>query len=978
MVEQITDEAIESLRRSFDGEILIDELSRILYSTDASVYRQKPFAVSYPGSVEDIRRLVHFASDNNVGIIPRAAGTSLAGQVVGSGIVADLSRYFTKILELNTEEKWVRLQPGVVPDELNAFLRPYGLLFGPETSTSNRCNLGGMTGNNGCGLHSLVYGSVRDHIIEARVILSDGSEALFREIDTEEYREKLASDSKEGDIYRAIDHILSDGQNLISIADGYPEPSVQRRNTGYALDVIAGSKPFDSKSSYNLNLSKLIAGSEGTLAIVTELKLGLVPLPPPVKALSCVHLHERRDAFRANLIALDYNPQAVEMMDDKILKLSEKSPGQLKNRFFIEGTPGAIVIVEFCADTMEEITAIASEMEREMRSKGLGYAFPLVSGSNVSKVWNLRKAGLGVLSNMKGDAKPLSLIEDCAVNVHKLGDFVDEIEDMLRQLGKESVYHAHIATGELHIRPVLNIKDPAEVGLMRIIAEKTARIVKKYRGSMSGEHGDGRLRGEFIPIVIGSRNYELNIELKRGFDPQNIFNPGKITDTPPMDESLRYIPGKLITEPKTWFDFSSSGGFIRAAEKCNGSGDCRKSVSAGGTMCPTFMATSHEKMTTRARANTIREIFNTSSDPWADTLVYEVLDNCLACKGCKSECPSEVDMAKLKSEFLQHWNDIKGVSLRTWLIAHLPHLNSLLSPVSWFYNFFASNRLTSLMIKKITGFAKERSIPLLAGMTLRKWIKQNLDTLNPRNPVGEVYLFIDEFTNYNDTSVGIAAIRLLTSLNYKIITISHPESARTFISKGFLRKARKTAEKQVAVFSPLINSERPLIGLEPSAILGFRDEYPDLVRDEIKMAARELSHNVFLFEEFIINECRKGNICSNDFTEDECQVLVHVHCQQKAVSSSAISVEALSIPRNYHVREILSGCCGMAGAFGYEKEHYDLAMKIGEMVLFPEVRDAGEGVVISAPGTSCRHHVRDGTGRQAKHPAEVLFEALNR
>lgn len=969
--------AFKAFARDFEGEVKLDNLSRMIYATDASIYREMPLAVCYPKTISDLKKLIAFAKANGTGIIPRAAGTSLAGQVVGNGIIADISRHFNRIIEINSNEKWVRLEPGVVPDELNKILRPYGLFFGPETSTSNRCNIGGMVGNNGCGLHSLVYGSVRDHIIEVKALLSDGSEVNFRPLVSDEFEKKLIEKNTEGIIYRGLKDILGSEINRKTIKEGYPDPSIPRRNTGYALDSLIDCEPFNRGSGKELNLSKLIAGSEGTLAIITEVKLGLVPLPLPVKALACVHLSKRNEAFKANIIALKYKPQAVEMMDDKILTLAEKSPGQKKNRFFIEGRPGALLFVEFCASSAEEIKISVAEMEAEMRAASLGYAFPLVWGDDVAKVWNLRKAGLGILSNMQGDARPVSLIEDCAVDVHRLGDFVADVELMLSELGKESVYHAHIATGELHIRPIINIKDPEEVRLLRIIGEKTAHLVKKYNGSMSGEHGDGRLRGEFIPIVIGEDNYLLNKQLKNIFDPDNIFNPGKIVYTPPMDKSLRYIPGRLTPGLKTWYDFSSAGGVVRAAEKCNGSGDCRKSIVIGGTMCPSYMATGDEKMTTRARANILREVFNNDDiDPWSSRDAYEILDMCLACKGCKSECPSEVDMAKLKSEFLQHWNDNRGPGLRSRLIAYLPYINRIFSPVSGLFNFFASNSITSGLIRKITGFARKRSIPLLSVITLKRWIRKNLSNINSDNPIREVYLFIDEFTNYNDAQIGISAIRLLTSLNYKVLTVRHPESARTYISKGFLRKARKTIDKSISVFAPLISQDRPLIGIEPSAILGFRDEYPELCSESLREASRQISENAFLFEEFIASEYKAGRISSSSFTDEPKEVLVHVHCQQKAIASSATCTEALSVPVNYSVKEIPSGCCGMAGAFGYEKEHYDLSIKIGEMVLFPEVRSASRETVVSAPGTSCRHHIKDGTGRTALHPAEVLFNAL--
>ena len=612
-----------------------------------------------------------------------------------------------------------------------------------------------------------------------------------------------------------------------------------------------------------------------------------------------------------------------------------------------------------------------------MRVAGLGYAFPVVWGGDVKRVWDLRKAGLGILSNMPGDAKPISLIEDCAVAVDKLGDFVTDIEEMLASYGKEFVYHAHIGTGELHIRPLMDLKDPEDVKLLRTIGEKTAAIVKKYRGSMSGEHGDGRLRGEFIPLIIGEHNYQLNKKIKHIFDPNGILNPGKIVHTPPMDTSLRYVPGKPTPELKTWYDFSAEGGVVRAAEKCNGSGDCRKSSTIGGTMCPSYMATGDERLTTRARANIVREmLYADTDDPWDSSEMHDILDLCLACKGCKSECPSGVDMAKLKSEFLQHYNDIHPPSLRTRLIASLPKTYSLFSLIPGIFNFFATNRVTSLIIKKMTGFASQRSIPVLAPVTFRRWLRRNLGKINPADPVGELCLFIDEFTNNNDSHVGISAAKLLTGLGYRIIAVGHAASARTYISKGFLRRAKKLIIKNIEAFAPLVNSERPLVGIEPSAILGFRDEYPELAGDGLRDKALKLAASTFTLEEFIIREVRSGRITPEMFCNDGAEVLVHVHCQQKAITTAAPVIEALSIPAGNKVREIPSGCCGMAGAFGYEKEHFDLSQKVGEMILFPDVRAASAGTIIVAPGTSCRHHIKDGTGRVALHPAEVLYAAL--
>jgi FAD/FMN-containing dehydrogenase/Fe-S oxidoreductase len=884
-----------------------------------------------------------------------------------------------RVLEINKEEKWVRVQPGVVLDELNMKLRPSGLFFGPETSTANRCNIGGMIGNNACGLHSLAHGSTRDHTIELKVLLSDGTSAVFGPTGKDSFESRCESDTLEGGIYRNIREILSDPANQESISREFPDPSVPRRNTGYAIDLLLNSAPFTPGSSTPFNFSKLICGSEGTLAIVIEIKLNLIPLPPANKALVCVHLNKRNEAFKANLIALKFKPSAVEMMDNRILELTKDNISQRKNRFFVDGDPGAILIVEFNRDSPEDLDETIRRMEKEFRDSGYGYSFPVLKGKDISKAWELRKAGLGVLSNMKGDAKPVTLIEDTAISVNVLPEYMEDLEKMLSKYGKDSVYHAHIGTGELHIRPVLNLKDRGDIEIFRMIGLETATLVKKYRGSISGEHGDGRLRGEFIPLVIGDHNYGLLEKIKKCWDPDNIFNPGKITGTGRMNTFLRYEPGQATVELPTYFDFSSTDGLMRAAENCNGSGDCRKSEIIGGLMCPSFMATRDEKTTTRARANILREFLSKKGvDPWNHREIIEVLDLCLSCKGCKSECPSNVDMAKMKAEYLQHWYDKNGIPARSLLIAWFPAINRIGSLLPLIYNYIMSAGILSNLIKKMTGFATERSIPLVYRTTLRRWIRKNPGMLVPRALVGKICLFIDEFTNYNDTAAGIKAVKLFHALGYEIVIVDHEISARTFISKGLIRKAGKTARKNIALFSGIISGELPLVGLEPSALLGFRDEYPDLAGPDLKKEAGMVASNSFLADEFIAREFREGRITRDHFTDAAAEILVHTHCQQKAVASSASLIEALSIPANFKVREIPSGCCGMAGSFGYEKEHFDLSNKIGELILFPEVRKSADDVIISAPGTSCRHHIKDGTGRIAVHPVEVLYEALRK
>ncbi len=979
--EELTNR-LQSLEAMLDGELYTDLSTRLMYATDASAYRELPMAVCRPSHEQDIISLVAFARDHQLTLIPRAAGTSLAGQVVGRGLVVDISRHMTRILEVDADRQWVKVQPGVIMDELNQELRPSGLFFSPETSTSNRCMIGGMIGNNSSGLHSVVYGTTRDHLLSVRVVLSDGSVAEFGELDRAGFDAKCTLESREGEIYRNIRKILDNKENIAAIRAEFPDPEVVRRNTGYALDELANSAVFDTEGAKyeTFNFCKLIAGSEGTLGFITEATLHLDPLPPKEKALIPVHVDSVMDAIRGNLIALDHGSAAVELMDQTILRLTEGNITQRKNRFFVQGDPGAILIVEFVADEMEEIRRKAAEMEAAFRHKKIGFHFPLITGDDIPRVWNLRKAGLGVLSKMKGDAKPVSVIEDTSVVPSKLENYITEFNQLLQEHDLECVYHAHISVGELHLRPVLNLKDQKDVDLFYSIAQKTALLVKKYRGSLSGEHGDGRLRGEFIPMMIGERNFALLKEIKSSWDPEGTFNREKIIDPPPMNTFLRYSPGDVIEQPGTFFDFSEEGGILRHIEQCNGSGDCRKTEKIGGTMCPSYMATREESTTTRARANILREFIGKQGKKnlFDHQEVYDVLDLCLSCKACKSECPSSVDMAKLKSEFLQHWYDAHGISFRTRMIANITKINAIGSVVPVLFNFFATNKFFSRLLKKSLGFAPERSIPTLGNTTVRRWTKTHLQELNDRLPPAapEVSYFVDEFTNYNDAHVGIATIMLLNKLGIKVFVYTSALSARTYLSKGLLRKARKYARKNITLFRHVVNEERPLVGTEPSAILSFRDEYPELVGEDMKQDALQLSKNVLMIEEYIINLLDRKLIDKSLFTDQPKTVKLHSHCQQKAVASTAETLRMLSIPENYSVAEIPSGCCGMAGSFGYEKEHFELSMKVGELVLFPEIRKAGSETIIAVPGTSCRHQVKDGTGIRGKHPVEILLEAM--
>lgn len=962
------------LQNKIQGELFTDTLHRIIYSTDASGYREEPLGVVYPKDSEDIRIIVSFAIQNHLNLIPRAGGTSLAGQVVGKGLVVDISKHMNRILEIRPEESWIRIQPGVILDELNLFCKPYGLFFGPETSTSNRCCLGGMVGNNSCGSHSLVYGSTRDHLLEAKVVLSDGSEVTLKGLNRTEIEEKQKDCSLEGKIYKQLIDLLSNQENQKEIIDNYPDISLRRRNSGYAIDELLRCNYFDQTCDEPFNLCKLLAGSEGTLAFVTELKFHLVPLPPVEKAVICVHCSTLEESFEANLVALKHHPVAIELMDNNILELSKQNISQNKNRFFIQGDPAAILIIELAEDSTEAVDRKADEIEADLRKHHYGYHYPRIYGKDISRVWNLRKAGLGLLSGMPGSAKPVSVIEDTAVAPYRLPAYIADLKKVLEHYNLSCVYHAHISTGELHLRPVLNLKEKKDRELFRMIATETAKLVKKHKGSLSGEHGDGRLRGEFIPLLLGDQVYGLLKDVKNIWDPSHIFNMGKIVDTPPMDVGLRYEKKELNVP--TYFNYSHQKGWLCAIEQCNGAGDCRKSDLFGGTMCPTYRATRNEKNTTRARANVLRELLThpKTENVFKQPEILEVLDTCVSCKACKSECPSNIDMARFKAEYLQHHYDVSHVPLRSFLIANLIKIQKMGMVIPWLYNGIVSVRLTSSLLKGMLRFAPERSIPKLYKMTLRNWLLRHSDANVPTK--GTVYLFADEFTNYMDVEIGIRFIELLRKLGYSVLIPEHVESGRTEISKGMLKKAKVIAEKNVTLLQGLITEDTPLIGIEPSCILSFRDEYPDLVSEHMKVSAAKLAVNSLLYDEFIVREIKKGNITRSQFTEASLKIMLHGHCHQKSLASIEPSKEMLSLPVNYVVEVIPSGCCGMAGAFGYEKEHYQLSMQIGEQVLFSAIRQTGDEVCISAPGTSCRQQIADGTGRKALHPIEVLYNAL--
>ncbi|WP_421802674.1 FAD-binding and (Fe-S)-binding domain-containing protein [Flagellimonas sp.] len=964
---------LKDLSVALKGELLFDELSKAIYATDASVYRKLPTAVAYPKNEEDLKKLLAFANQNTIGLIPRAAGTSLAGQCVGEGIVVDVSRHFTKIISLDKDKKQVTVQPGVVRDELNQYLKPFGLFFGPNTSTSNRCMIGGMVGNNSSGTTSIQYGVTRDKVLAMRCILSDGNDAFFSSISKKEFEEKKKGDSLEAKIYTKLFEELSNPEIQSNIKAEFPKPSIHRRNTGYAVDELLKNNIFGEDET-EFNLCKLLSGSEGTLAFSTEVTLQLDDLPPPHAAMVATHYKTLEDCLSDVAPVMQHNLHLCEMMDKVILDCTKNNRAQLANRFFVEGDPAGILMLEVKADSKEDLDKQLDKLLNTIEKSGLSYASPVLYGDDINKAIELRKAGLGLLGNMVGDRKAVACIEDTAVALEDLKNFIGEFSQIMKGYNQDAVYYAHAGAGELHLRPILNLKKSEDVVLFRSITTDVAKLTKKYHGSFSGEHGDGIVRAEFIPLMIGETNYELLKRVKSLFDPNCILNPGKIVDAYPMDESLRYEIDREEPEVITLMDFSDSEGILKAAEKCNGSGDCRKSHHMNGGMCPSYQATKDEKDTTRGRANALRE-FLTNSEK-INRFDHEELKNsfdlCLSCKACASECPSNVDVAALKAEFLYNYQEANGYSLRSKLFAYNTQLNALGSKVSGITNWMYESKTVGGMLKKAVGVAPERNLPKVGRFNFKNHLKKYRVKRTDLSKK-QVVLYLDEFVKYLDIQVGKDAIELLCKLGYDV-ELFYGESGRTYLSKGFLKQAKKVVAKNMQNLKGILSEGTPIVGLEPSAILSFRDEYQRLHDDKGEL--QKLASNSFLIEEFLAAEIAEGHISSDSFTQDERTIKIHGHCHQKALSNQKVTFDVLNLPKNYKVTIIPSGCCGMAGSFGYEEEHYETSMKVGRLKLFPAVEKSSEDTLIAANGTSCRHQIKDGTKREAQHPVSILRQAL--
>src|SRR5215468_9400616 len=901
------------LQRVVEGDVRFDQYSRLLYSTDASMYQMEPIGVVIPRHAGDVQAVLELADRESVAVLPRGGGTSLTGQTVNRAVVLDFSRWMQNIVEVNREEKWARVQPGVVQDELNHHVRPLGLLFGPDTSTSNRATIGGMLGNNSGGSHSIAYGLTIDHVIELTALLADGSRVVFGEVTPEAFRAKQRASGLEGQIYREVARIRD--QHGEAIRRGYPKH--WRRVCGYNLDELMKDRP--------LNMARLVVGSEGTLLSIVEAKMRLVARPKAT-AVDVIHYHDIQEALESSQAILETGPYAVELTDKMILDLARNNIEQSKRMGFVQGDPGAILIVEYAGDTPGEVKA-------------------------------------------KGEAKPIAFIEDTAVDPEYLPVFVPRFRDIMAKHGAEGAYYGHCSVGCLHIRPLINLKTARGLEQVRNMADEIFDLVLEYGGAISSEHGDGRARSPFLERVFGPEVFQAFREFKSAFDPKGRMNPGNIVASPPVTEHLRYGAEYTTWEPKTLLDFSAQGGFAAAVEMCNGVGVCRKKLE--GTMCPSYMATRDEEHSTRGRANALRAVLSgkVPAADFAGKRLYEVMDLCLECKGCKAECPSNVDMAKMKYEFLYHYHQANGLPLRNRIFGHIGRLSwwgSKLAPLS---NWIAGSAPNRWLMEKVAGIDRRRPLPAFARQTFTEWFAaRGKPAAAPR---GAVVLFNDTFVTYNTPEIGRAAVEFLEAAGYRVELVDRKCCGRPLISKGMLDEAREHARWNVERLHPFVARGVPIVGLEPSCLLTLRDEWVELLRTD---AAQDVARGSFLLEEFLLRERARG--LELRFKAGARKALLHGHCHQKAIVGTAPTVAALGWA-GFEVTEVDSGCCGMAGSFGFEREHYDLSVSLGNRRLAPAVKSVAADTEVVAPGISCRQQIEHLAGRRARHPAQLLRDALD-
>ncbi len=947
----MNDDLRHALEKRVTGEVRFDRASRLMYSTDASIYEIEPIGVVIPRTHEDVFATVEIARDFKVPVLPRGAGTSLAGQTVCDAVVIDMSKYLNRVVEVNTEERWARVEPGVVQEQLNLHLRPMGYLFGPDTSTANRATLGGMMGNNSAGSHSIIYGKTIDHVLEMDVVLASGEQRTFKEM-------KFETAAHMGGLEGRIAGIVNANREEIDRRF----PKIMRRVSGYNLDEFVRNGKFD--------LTKMMVGSEGTLATVHQAKVRIEPRPPAT-ALCVVHFADIVDSIRASDIILPFKPAAIEMLDDMIIKLGRGSLDLSRQMGFIEGNPAAILIVEFYGENEAELRSKIEALEAELKRNKAGYAYVRAFDAiEQYNIWKVRKSGLGLLLGMKGERKPIAFVEDCAVEPSKLPEFFVRFRNVIHKYGTTAGYYGHASVGCLHIRPLINTKDAGDIRIMKEMTDDIADLVLEFGGGMSGEHGDGLARSYLNEKLFGSQLYKAFQDVKRAFDPDWRMNPGKIVNAPPMTENLRYGTAYATVPISTHYDFSREGGLATAVELCNGAGVCRKKNE--GTMCPSYMATLEDKHSTRGRANLMRKILSGGmpADEFTGQELYDTLDLCLECKGCKAECPSNVDLAKLKYEFLAHYNEANGTPLRARMFAHIHALSRAASIWPSMANWTMTNPVIRGLLDRFLGIDLRRKLPEFAPQTFESWFNGRSAPAKPQSEAaGKVVLFHDTFINYNYPAIGKAATELLEAAGYEVRLSDRKCCGRPMISKGLPEAARENAKYNVDRLHEFVEDGYSIVGCEPSCILTFRDEYPDLLKGSRVDAVAKAS---FLLEEFIVKEKQAGRWKLALKRQPE-KALIHGHCHEKALIGSRYLKESLALA--YAVEEIDSGCCGMAGSFGYEKEHYDVSIAIGNRRLFPAVEKNPDAIVV-APGISCRQQVEHATGRRPLHPAEALVRAL--
>ncbi len=950
------------LTKRLAGEVRFDEMTRVLYSTDASIYEIEPLGVVIPRTTDDVLATVEICASHGVPILPRGAGTSLCGQAVGRAVVLDMSKYLNRVLEVNTEERWARVQPGVVLDELNAQLRPHGLWFAPDVSPSNRATLGGMIGNNASGARSIVYGRTLEHVREMTVVLPDGHTLAARPLTEDELARALVSTTREGDLYRTLHRLVETHRR--EILARYPK--ILRRVGGYALDEFVNGQPF--------SLARLLVGSEGTLATTLEAKINLEPRPAPTQvALMVVHFGTMFEALESTTEILTTGPTAIELADKYILDLTRRSLEYARQMTFVQGDPGALLFVEYYGETPGELVAKLDRLEAHCRRQRIGTAFTrALSPGEQQRIWTVRKAGMALLLGMIGDKKPVAGIEDTAVAPERLAEYLKRLDAIVRSHKVEAAYYGHASVGCIHVRPIIDLKRDPEVETLRAIAEQVSALVQEFGGAMSAEHGDGLSRSCWNERLFGPDLYQAFRELKAAFDPQRIMNPGKIVDAPPMTANLRYGGRYQARQVKTFFRFGREGGFDRAVEMCNGAAVCKKKLE--GTMCPSYMITLEEEHSTRGRANALRAAINghLPAEALTSPRMYEVFDLCLECKGCKAECPSNVDMAKLKYEFLAQYHAQHGTPLRARLFGHLETLNRLGCAFAPLSNWVAQTAPARWIFDRFFGIHPNRQLPPFARETFTRWFGRRNGRHGVPGARGPVVLFNDTYLTYNYPELGRAAVKVLEAAGFEVALADKKCCGRPMISKGLLHKAKENAAYNVDRLVPYAEQGIPIVGLEPSCILTFRDEYPDLLDDP---RAARLAAGTFLIEEFLLGLHEKGRL-RLPLRAGAKSVMLHGHCHQKALVGSNPSLQLLRLLPGARVDEIDSGCCGMAGSFGYEKEHYEMSLAIGNRRLFPAVRAADPACEIVAAGVSCRQQIAHGTGRRARHLVEVLADAL--